>query len=216
MADAAPHHLYAPLQKKRRWRKLLKGCASQRTFARAARHDRATVSTTVKNGELRTAAVTKAGLELGYYLVRLPDEPTPGTDDALAAILHGGDASHVEIDGRRGTAKVAAGVAVFVEPAARGRKIGEVLFKEAMRACRALDYRYMLFVERDGGSGKLVRWYEAMGFRVVPPDVLPGLDRAMVGRLPPDPAFYDVAGGVQLARAARPRLSSCRQPWPSQ
>ena len=67
-------------------------------------------------------------------------------------------------------------------------------FKEAMRACRALDFRYMLFVERDGGSGKLIRWYEAMGFRVVPPDVLPGLDRAMVGYLPSDQMFYDVEG----------------------
>ena len=69
-----------------------------------------------------------------------------------------------------------------------------LLFKEAMRACRALDFRYMLFVERDGGSGKLIRWYEAMGFRVVPPDVLPGLDRAMVGYLPSDQTFYDVEG----------------------
>ena len=69
-----------------------------------------------------------------------------------------------------------------------------MLFKEAMRACRALDFRYMLFVERDGGSGKLIRWYEAMGFRVVPPDVLPGLDRAMVGYLPSDQTFYDVEG----------------------
>ena len=140
MADAAPHHLYAPLQKKRRWRKLLKGCASQRTFARAARHDRATVSTTVKNGELRTAAVTKAGLELGYYLVRLPNEPTPGTDAALAASLHADDPSQLERDGALGCAKVAAGVAVFVEPAARGRKLGEVLFREAMRACRRLGF----------------------------------------------------------------------------
>ena len=97
---------------------------------------------------------------------------------------------------RRGTAKVAAGVAVFVEPAARGRNIGEVLFKEAMRACRALDFRYMLFVERDGGSGKLIKWYEAMGFRVVPPDVLPGLDRAMVGYLPSDQTFYDARRGA--------------------
>ena len=68
----------------------------------------ATVATSIKNGELRTAAVTTTGLELGYYLVRLPDEPTPGTDDALSAILHGGDSAKVERDSRRGTAKVPA------------------------------------------------------------------------------------------------------------
>ena len=188
--SAAPRQLYPKLRKRRRRRRLV----TQRSFARAAQNDRATVSTSIKNGELRTTAVTSGGLELGYYLVRLPDEPTPGTDDALSAILHGGDSTKVERDSRRGTAKVAAGVAVFVEPAARGRNIGEVLFKEAMRACRALDFRYMLFVERDGGSGKLVKWYEAMGFRVVPPDALPGLDRAMVGYLPSDQTFYDVEG----------------------
>ncbi len=188
--SAAPTTLYDKLRKRRRRR----GLVTQRAFANAAENDRATVSTSIKNGELRTTAVTSSGLELGYYLVRLPDEPTPGTDDALSAILHGGDSTKVERDSRRGTAKVAAGVAVFVEPAARGRNIGEVLFKEAMRACRALDFRYMLFVERDGGSGKLIKWYEAMGFRVVPPDVLPGLDRAMVGYLPSDQTFYDVEG----------------------
>ena len=88
--------------------------------------------------------------------------------------------------------------------AARGRNIGEVLFKEAMRACRALDFRYMLFVERDGGSGKLIKWYEAMGFRVVPPDVLPGLDRAMVGYLPPDQTFYDVEGVAPACGSSSP------------
>ena len=56
----------------------------------------------------------------------------------------------------------------------------------------------MLFVERDGGSGKLVRWYEAMGFVQVPPDALPGLDRAMVGALPREDAFYDVDRAVGL------------------
>ena len=187
---AASIKLDPKLRKRRRRR----GLVTQRAFSKAAANDRATVSTSITKGELRTTAVTSTGLELGYYLVRLPDEPTPGTDDALAAILHGGDSARVERDSRRGTAKVAAGVAVFVEPAARGRNIGEVLFKEAMRACRALDFRYMLFVERDGGSGKLIRWYEAMGFRVVPPDVLPGLDRAMVGYLPSDQTFYDVEG----------------------
>ena len=147
--SAAPTTLGPKLRKRRRRR----GLVTQRAFSKAAENDRATVATTVTKGELRTAAVTSTGLELGYYLVRLPDEPTPGTDDALSAILHGGDSTQVERDSRRGTAKVAAGVAVFVEPAARGRNIGEVLFKEAMRACRALDFRYMLFVERDGGSG---------------------------------------------------------------
>jgi len=48
-------------------------------------------------------------------------------------------------------------------------------------------------VERDTGSGKLVAWYEAMGFAQIPSDALPGLDRAMIGLLPEDGDFYDVA-----------------------
>jgi hypothetical protein len=54
-------------------------------------------------------------------------------------------------------------------------------------------FGYMLFVERDTGSGRLVAWYEAMGFVRIPADALPGLDRAMVGALPADEAWYDTA-----------------------
>ena len=78
-----------------------------------------------------------------------------------------------------------------MEPAARGRNLGVVLFKEAMRACRALGFDYMLFIEQDTGSGRLVAWYESIGFVVVPSDAIPGLDRAMVGPLPDDAAYYD-------------------------
>ena len=57
--SAAPRQLYPKLRKRRRRRRLV----TQRSFARAAQNDRATVSTSIKNGELRTAAVTSSGLE---------------------------------------------------------------------------------------------------------------------------------------------------------
>ena len=125
--------------------------------------------------------------------MRLADAATPATDSVIAGLLHGGDGAAVRRSRKTGSARVAAGVAVYVEPAARGRRLGEVLFKEAMRACRAAGFDYMLFVERDTGSGKLVAWYEAMGFAQIPSDALPGLDRAMIGLLPEDGDFYDVA-----------------------
>ena len=62
-----------------------------------------------------------------------------------------------------------------------------------MLACKRLGFDYMLFVEQDTGSGRLVKWYENMGFAKVPPDALPGLDRAMIGALPEDSSdFYKV------------------------
>ena len=63
-------------------------------------------------------------------------------------------------------------------------------------------------VERDGGSGNSSKWYEAMGFRVVPPDVLPGLDRAMVGYLPSDRIVHR-RRGVGLDDEGVSKLTFC-------
>ncbi|KAJ8602000.1 hypothetical protein CTAYLR_002750 [Chrysophaeum taylorii] len=178
---------------------LLAGVPSRAYIDTLARTAPLEIRTVAANGEVRSSCYARddPGVELGSYLVRTPkpgDPPTPATDALIADLLHAGDFAAINKSPADASAKVAAGVAVFVEPAARGRKIGDLLFKQAMRACRLLGFNYMLFIERDSGSGRLVKWYEAMGFVKVPPDALPGLDRAMIGELP-DPvlgaAFYD-------------------------
>jgi len=200
----------------------LAGVRSRARFEAIAATAPVVVSTTSSrkdSSEIRSAAVAEGGVELGYYLVRTPkasDAPTPGTDAVIADLLHAGDLAAVEKPSAASPcARVAAGVAVFVEPAARKRKLGVVLFKEAMLACRLLGFRYMLFVERDSGSGRLVRWYENMGFRKIPSGALPGLDRAMVGRLPDpddDPAFYH-ADEDELLTVLKPFSSSYDSGW---
>ena len=179
-------------RRKRLRRLVLAGAISQGNFDSLAASGAATITTAydASAGTVRSSCVTSGGFELGSYLVRLSGEPTPGTDAVIAQLLHGGDFTKVKRSAN-GFAKIAAGVAVFVEPAARGRNLGVVLFKEAMRACRALGFDYMLFIEQDTGSGRLVAWYESIGFVVVPSDAIPGLDRAMVGPLPDDAAYYD-------------------------
>lgn len=140
---------------------LLSGVPTRRQIDAAAKTGRLKVYTTYNNGDVRSACVAAddPNLELGYYLVRTPrddDPPTTATDDVIARLLHDGDSASLRKPPGRPCARVAAGVAVFVEPAARGRNLGEILFKQAMLACRRLGFDYMLFIERDSGSGRSV------------------------------------------------------------
>lgn len=187
------------------YKEIFQSVPTRATLDRLFRDGPVEIAVESEAGQVRAACVSsvateddKSRLEVGYYLVRVPnpdDPPTTATDKIIADVLHGGRLERVKRRGGvRRCAQVAAGVAVFVHPAARGRNLGEILFKQAMLACRLLGFDYMLFVERDTGSGRLVRWYEAMGFVKVPPGALPGLDRAMIGELPNPklrPEFYD-------------------------
>ena len=91
--------------------------------------------------------------------------------------------------------RVAVAISVFVDPEHRARGLGDVMFRASMRACAAAGYGWMLFVHQDNGSGRLVAWYEAMGFRRVPEDNALGISRGMLGPLPaPDEPYYaDIA-----------------------
>ena len=60
------------------------------------------------------------------------------------------------------------------------------MFRAMLRETRASGCEYALLVHQDNGSGKLVRWYEGMGFKLLPPGNAVGLKDGMLAALPPD------------------------------
>ena len=149
-----------------------------------AQNDRATVSTSIKNGRTSSGGRCCHMQEASsspHAPVRLFDEPAPGTDDALSAILHGGD-SRSSRQGQR------AGCRVVASPSSSSRRRGAEHRRGALQGrrcpCRALDFRYMLFARpRRSGSWSVVASPSS------PPDVLPGLDRASSGTCLPTKRF---------------------------
>ena len=90
-------------------------------------------------------------------------------------------------------------VSLFVEPAERRYGIGDALFRAMLRESRRCGYKFALLKAEDNGSGKLIKWYENMGFALLPDDNTLGLtDGAyMVSLLPVDPDDEYYMGAIR-------------------
>jgi N-acetylglutamate synthase-like GNAT family acetyltransferase len=91
-----------------------------------------------------------------------------------------------------GSRRVGPLVSLFVEPSERGNGLGEALFRAMMRESRVSGNDFALLVHQDNGSGKLIRWYQMMGFKLLPTDNAIGVEKGMICVLPRDVdgAFY--------------------------
>jgi len=117
------------------------------------------------------------------------------TAAAAAAAVRGRDTDTEmqEKEGGEGTGgsansgkRVGVVVSVFVEPEARRLKIGAGICFAMLRELRANGHDFALLVHQDNGSGKLIAWYQGMGFKLLPPDNAIGVQDGMIAMLPRD------------------------------
>jgi GNAT superfamily N-acetyltransferase len=139
---------------------------------------------------------SRDGVELGRSQFKRIDDAAGRTmqDPAMEALLDdtfGPDLVAAGVaDG--GGKRVSPLVSLFVEPAERRNRVGDALFRAMLRESRACGNDYALLVHQDNGSGKLIRWYEGMGFKLLPEGNAIGVEDSMLARLPRDvnDAFY--------------------------
>jgi len=133
---------------------------------------------------------TRDGIELGRsQFKRINSESTLSVQDSDMETLlddtFGSDAVAALV-AEGGGKRVAPLVSLFVEPAERRNDVGDALFRAMLRESRACGNDYALLVHQDNGSGKLIRWYEGMGFKLLPDDNPIKVKDSMLVRLPRD------------------------------
>ena len=136
------------------------------------------------------------GYELGRSQFKVIGEPLEAArDDIMKTVLDdifGAEnvAVHVRAssdnNGRLVEISVAPLVSLFVEPSERRHGLGDALFRAMLRESRISGYNFALLKAEDNGSGKLIKWYEDMGFHLLPADNPIGLmdGSYMVSMLP--------------------------------
>ena len=133
---------------------------------------------------------TRDGIELGRSQFKRIESKSAHNiiDSDMEALLDDtfGPDAVASLVAEGGGKRVAPLVSLFVEPAERRNHVGDALFRAMLRESRACGNDYALLVHQDNGSGKLIRWYEGMGFKLLPDDNPIKVKDSMLVRLPRD------------------------------